>query len=121
MNSNVEVGTEKKAPTVTLDRGAMEHAANDLRYFKSLERIPDIKLELADGRQTFANHKNIVHINPHGQRIILKETYYTPTLLLNLLSCSRMDKHGINTVFANNTCTLLNRDDTSSKPEKALI
>lgn len=76
-------------PQKIVDSDTTERGVNILKYFQTLQMIPNMRLEQTGVTSAYITDKGSVNINRHGRRTILKEMYYVPKLSLRLLSCSK--------------------------------
>ena len=97
---------DKPVNTWIIDSGASVHVVSDLSLFtKIYDRVPDIKVRVANGKLCEAQHIGEVEIpmvdeQGNTKMFTLKNVLYLPSINVNVISCSKMWKqHRLKTVF----------------------
>lgn len=102
--------------TITVDSGESEHAVNDESVFQAMKPIESIKLELADGSTRGAEGKGVALVKLHSTLLELSDVHFVPSLSLIVLSCSRIDRSGIEVHIADEKFSFFYR-----KPKNTMI
>ncbi|KAF2904494.1 hypothetical protein ILUMI_01677 [Ignelater luminosus] len=96
--SQVVNNEERDTITWILDSGASEHMVNRLEYFYKLEdlEIP-VQITIAkDGEHLIAKKCGYIKMYAENGRIIkVDKVLYVPNLKCNLMSVSKLEKHGL--------------------------
>lgn len=99
-----------RSTNALMDSRASKHVVRDSKLFQSMENIFPIAVKLADGKTTTACQKTCVHVQFSHAKLMVRCVYHTPTLYINLLSCTRPDEQGITMKFSETRCILTDRN-----------
>lgn len=78
-----------------MDCKASEHVVSGRSYLKNIQQISPITVELADVTSITTTLKGKVEVNTDISGVKITNAYYIPALKINILSCKRLDEHGV--------------------------
>lgn len=76
---------------ITMHSGASEHAVKHLRYFCDVRKIDPFQLRMANGLIAQASYKGTVAVNQQYSRLNMVNSYFVPSLSINVVFCVRLD------------------------------
>lgn len=80
---------------MVINGGALEHIVAYEQLFQILNEFESVNAELADEKKVQVRIKGMMHVDVGLATRKLWEVYFTPSLRMNTLSCSRLYGHGI--------------------------
>ncbi|KAL0451356.1 UNVERIFIED_CONTAM: hypothetical protein Slati_1113700 [Sesamum latifolium] len=98
-----------------LDTGCGDHTCNDLQVLERSRKLSrdEVVLKLGDGKAVAAEAVGIVHLVVSDQvRIELKDCYYVPSMIKNIISISLLDNVGFEFMI-NKNCSYLMKNGSS--------
>ncbi|KAL0285237.1 UNVERIFIED_CONTAM: Retrovirus-related Pol polyprotein from transposon TNT 1-94 [Sesamum radiatum] len=93
----IEVNMITNSASWVLDTGCGAHICNDLQVLERSRKLSrdEVVLKLGDGKAVAAEAVGIVHLVVSDQvRIELKDCYYVPSMIKNIISISLLDNVG---------------------------
>lgn len=88
-----------------VDSGASIHLTSDITKLQNKMDTPSVSLEAADGRSVSSTIKGSVDFGT----FIIKNVYYFPEIIYNLISVATLKKSGLRTIFDNQRATFQDR------------
>lgn len=74
-----------------IDSGASKHMASTLKHFRSVVRIPAMKVALANSLAANVTHTELALVDIRSGKLLLAKVYRILALMVNLSSCSRLN------------------------------
>ena len=111
---------ESMEGVVSLDSAASEHVTNDRSLLTNIKPVESFQIEIADGRVVEAHEQGELILKMKDQKgkvlgsLLLRKVYYIKDIELSLISVSRLDEHGITSVFSSGHAKLLDRLENHS-------
>ena len=101
-----------------LDSGASAHTCPKRHWFQNLHPIPKREIRLGDDSVVMSEAAGDITFSiPYHTggtlTMTIGDVLYVSTLGLNLLSCAKLGEKGIDTIFHNQGCDLINRNDNN--------
>ncbi|KAL0411306.1 UNVERIFIED_CONTAM: hypothetical protein Slati_3720300 [Sesamum latifolium] len=94
----IKVNMITNSASWVLDIGCGAHICNDLQLLERSRKLSrdEVVLKLGDGKAVAAEAVGIVHLVVSDQvRIELKDCYYVPSMIKNIISISLLDNHDL--------------------------
>lgn len=104
---------------IIIDSGASEHVVTGEEYLFDVKQMPKITVEPPNGKSVVLSFERIVKVDVGKEHPIFYKVYFIFCNKLSLISCSRMDEHGITSIFAQEMCTLWDRGEKDKLIEKS--
>lgn len=108
------IGSESKSKNEWIvDSGASQHMCNDIKKFAIYDKIQPKPVEVGNGQIIQAIGKGTVRldvlVNDQRQELTLRNVLHVPEISKNLLSVSQATANGMDAVFGDNDCRLIER------------
>ncbi|KAK4403172.1 Retrovirus-related Pol polyprotein from transposon TNT 1-94 [Sesamum angolense] len=111
----VEVNMVTNSASWVLDTGCGAHICNDLQVLQRSRKLSkdEVVLRLGDGKAVAAEAVGIINLVVSDRvRLELKDCYFVPSMIKNIISISLLDNAGFES-FINKNCFYLMKDGSS--------
>lgn len=108
---NHSVDQSSETTYMISNTGAGEYVVKDIKLLVKMTEINKVVVKLADGSKTISMHKESVSIDIGVMTVTSRTLNCILSLKMNLLSCSRLVKHGISTSLSGKIQTLIHSQD----------
>lgn len=98
---------------IIVDSEASGQVVTDELCLTDVEEITLVTVKLASGTLITATKRGIVELDVRRPRTVFCRAYCIPKIILHLLSCLRLEDHGVTTTFGLGKCRIVDRDENN--------
>ena len=91
-----------------LDSGATSHMCSDINLFSDFQRTDSVVVTLGDGHKISSVGIGKIHLDLGGEQVILNDVICVPDLAHNMISVTKILKHGGSVTFSNGSGKIIN-------------